>query len=344
MDTIPRNQKEKIIFCIDLDLSMDEHFSSGEKNNDTRINRTKQLLKWFIDQKSQWNKQHEFAIMILGERAVWHMDFTTDKVLLSHVIDELYTMGKFAAFDSTSLFDEIRKNANVDDDEESAVHAILLYTRSDVLPTLPDFEALDALYSSGRFHFDCIFIHNKAADVPGPIKPQHVYDRLTEMEDARAPGYFYETTRILRKYTSSMGELLINPVVRPLQDEVSFKMAPPPSVQRQLDEDALQELQQQHLSTPKRTDIPVTYKSPEFSTPSPVKKPSLFASPAQSTPAVARTPPPPPGSSPFASPMRENSIPTRGHAEPQHTGLGIAPGHGAAGSGSGKGMDDAILL
>ncbi|KAG9324432.1 hypothetical protein KVV02_004452 [Mortierella alpina] len=345
MDTIPRNQKEKIIFCIDLDLSMDEHFSSGEKNNDTRINRTKQLLKWFIDQKSQWNTQHEFAIMILGERAVWHMDFTTDKDLLSHVIDELYTMGKFTAFDSTSLFEEIRKNANVDDEEDSALHAIVLYTRSDVVPNLPDDEAMDALYASGRFHFDCIFIHNKAAEVTGPVKPQHVYDRLTEMEDARAPGYFYETTRYLRKYTSSMGELLINPAVRPLQDEVSFKMTPPPSVQRQLDEDALQELQQQHLSTPRRTDIPVTYKSPEFSTPSPVKKPvgGLFASPAQAS-SVTRTPPPA-GSSPFASPMRENSIPSsREKAEQQHTGLGIATGHGAAGSGSGKGMDDAILL
>ncbi|KAF9574510.1 nuclear mRNA export, poly(A)+RNA binding protein [Mortierella alpina] len=334
------------IFCIDLDLSMDEHFSSGEKNNDTRINRTKQLLKWFIEQKSQWNKQHEYAIMILGERAVWHMDFTTDKDLLSHVIDELYTMGKFTAFDSTSLFEEIRKNANVDDNDESAIHAIVLYTRSDVVPTLPDYEAMDALYSSGRFHFDCIFIHNKAVEVTGPVKPQHVYDRLTEMEDARAPGYFYETTRYLRKYTSSMGELLINPAVRPLQDEVSFKMTPPPSVQRQLDEDALQELQQQHLSTPRRTDIPVTYKSSEFSTPSPVKKPAggLFAASPAQAPTVARTPPPA-GSSPFASPMRENSVSSsRDKSEQQHTGLGIATGNVAAGSGSGKGMDDAILL
>ncbi|KAF9990295.1 RNA polymerase II transcription factor B subunit 4 [Mortierella antarctica] len=282
------------IFCIDLDLSMDEHFSSGEKNNDTRINRTKQLLKWFIDQKSQWNTQHEFAIMILGERAVWIPQ---------------------------------------------------VFLRKYVVPSLPDDEAMDALYASGRFHFDCIFIHNKAAEVTGPVKPQHVYDRLTEMEDARAPGYFYETTRYLRKYTSSMGELLINPAVRPLQDEVSFKMTPPPSVQRQLDEDALQELQQQHLSTPRRTDIPVTYKNPEFSTPSPVKKPvgGLFASPVQA-PSVTRTPPSA-GSSPFASPMRENSIPSsREKAEQQHTGLGIATGHGAAGSGSGKGMDDAILL
>ncbi|KAF9292633.1 RNA polymerase II transcription factor B subunit 4 [Mortierella alpina] len=318
---------------------------STPATSDTRINRTKQLLKWFIDQKSHWNKQHEFAIMILGERAVWHMDFTTDKDLLSHVIDELYTMGKFTAFDSTSLFEEIRKNANVDDDDESAIHAIVLYTRSDVVPTLPDIEAMDALYSSGRFHFDCIFIHNKAAEVSGPVKPQHVYDRLTEMEDARAPGYFYETTRYLRKYTSSMGELLINPAVRPLQDEVSFKMTPPPRVQRQQDEDALQELQQQHLSTPRRTDIPVTYKSPEFSTPSPVKKPAggLFASPVQAS-SVARTPPPA-GSSPFASPMRENSIASsREKTEQQHTGLGIATGNGAVGSGSGKGMDDAILL
>lgn len=53
-------------------------------NSDTRINRTKQLLKWFIDQKSHWNKQHEFAIMILGERAVWVRLFS--RALLSYLV------------------------------------------------------------------------------------------------------------------------------------------------------------------------------------------------------------------------------------------------------------------
>jgi hypothetical protein len=32
-----------------------------------------------------------------------HMDFTTDTVLLSHAIDELYTMGKFPAFGKPAM-------------------------------------------------------------------------------------------------------------------------------------------------------------------------------------------------------------------------------------------------
>ncbi|KAI1299518.1 BTB and MATH domain-containing protein 41 [Mortierella claussenii] len=122
---IPTTQREKIvcfgivkyrqakgvrlgtIFGIDLDQSMDDYFMTGDKVNDTRINKTKQLLKWFVEQKSRWNPQHEFAVMILGEMAVWHMDFTSDAMLLSHAIDELYTMGKFTAFDTTTLFKEM---------------------------------------------------------------------------------------------------------------------------------------------------------------------------------------------------------------------------------------------
>ncbi|KAG0209116.1 RNA polymerase II transcription factor B subunit 4 [Mortierella sp. GBA30] len=343
MNDIPRNQKEKIIFCIDLDHSMDEHFTGGDRINDTRINRTKQILRWFIEQKSRWNKQHEFAFMVLGARAVWHMDFTTDAELLSHVIDELYTMGRFEAFGN----------------------------------------AMDMLYGSGRFYFDCIYIHNKAAEVSGSVKPQHVYDRLTEMEDVRAPGYFYETTRFLRKYTSAMSELLMNPTLRPPQDEVNFNLATPPSVQRQLEEAAAQQREQEKQQqqqqqqqqqeqqsqqpqqvfslTPKRTDIPVTFKSPDMSSssasspviglfgPSPItQKTSAFAS---------RTPPPPPlssSTSPFASPKREQTAPSGVRNELQPSGSGFGEGTGGSrassaagsgtGTGAGTGMDDAILI
>ncbi|KAK3829228.1 MAG: hypothetical protein J3Q66DRAFT_26773 [Benniella sp.] len=224
---------------------MDECFMVGEKSNDTRINRTKQLLKWFIEQKSRWNTAHEFAIMILGEMAVWHMDFTTDTVLLSHAIDELYTMGKFPAFDSTSMFKEILIHSDLDDDDDSTIRAIMIYTRSDVLPSLPDREILDTLHLSGRFFYDCIYIHQKASEVAGPIKPQMVYDRLTEMEDQDMPGYYYELTKMLKKFCSAMGELLAHPRVRPLQDELSSKMQPPPSMKR-AEEKILQQQQQLH--------------------------------------------------------------------------------------------------
>lgn len=90
----------------------------------------------------------------------------------------------------------------------------MIYTRSDVLPSLPDKEVavlrdfdrrqlmylansycthlivqvLDALYASQRFYYDCIYIHLKASDVAGSIKPQvrlvmglfsHMHDDVT---------------------------------------------------------------------------------------------------------------------------------------------------------------------
>ncbi|KAG0327183.1 BTB and MATH domain-containing protein 41, partial [Podila humilis] len=160
------------IFCIDLDNSMEEFFYEGPRPVDSRINRTKTLLKWFIEQKASWNAGHEFAMIILGEKAVWHMDFTTDVALLSHALDGLYSMGNFSSFDSTSLFQEIVDHVNFEKDNKALVRAILVYTRSDVLPTMATPEVLEKVRSSGRFYFDCVYVHNKSAEVSGDVKPQ----------------------------------------------------------------------------------------------------------------------------------------------------------------------------
>ncbi|KAF8928176.1 Component of the BRCA1-A complex [Dissophora ornata] len=341
---IPKVQREKIIFCIDLDTSMDECFAGGEKANDTRINRTKQLLKWFIEQKSKWNPNHEFALMILGEKAVWHMDFTSDTVLLSHAIGELFTMGTFTAFE----------NADIEEDDGSVVRALMIYTRSDVLPTEPDPDVLDALYASRRFFYDCIYIHHKASEVSGPVKPQHVYDRLTEMEDVHSPGYYYELTRVLKKFSTAMGELLAHPRVRSIQDAATSRMGAPPSVRRmemELQQKHQQEQLQQTQSVPKRSDIPVRYKSPDMTTPLSPENASFFGGPASSpSPSVPipRHPPSAPlashPTSPYASPKeRVNS--SRIKVERSQTGPPSGAGSGAGTvSGSGTGKDDAILI
>ncbi|KAF9906599.1 Component of the BRCA1-A complex [Linnemannia zychae] len=374
---VPIHQNEKIIFCIDLDLSMEEQFMIGDKPNDTRINRTKQVLKWFIAQKSKWNPDHEFAVIILGEKAVWHVDFTTDIVLLEHAVDELYTMGNFPSFNTASLFELIMEKVDMSEDVGPTVRAIMIYTRSDVLPSMPNQEVLDALHASGRFYFDCIYIHNKASEVVGNIKPQQIYDRLTEMESARSPGFFYELTRVLKKFSGAMGELLAHPAIRSGQDDVFFNMPTPPSLRRNQEMVEQSSPQKQASSSPnaKRTDIPVNYKSPETTGLSPS---STFFSgaavgatvlPATTTGTnngnvgigTPRTPPLPPFSrsaagspSPFSSQVGSRSGSVTGMRVPPSgpgssggaaTGGGSGASTGQGGnSGAGTGMDDAILI
>ncbi|KAG0020608.1 hypothetical protein BGZ80_003924 [Entomortierella chlamydospora] len=324
--------------------------------------------------------------MILGAMAVWHMDFTSDTALLSHAIDELYTMGDFKEFE----------HSNLDQDDGSIIRLIMIYTRSDVLPSVPDPEVLDVLAASGRFSYDCVYIHHKAGEVSGPIKPQHVYDRLTEMEDIRAPGYYYELTRILKKYSSAMGELLAHPSVRAIQDEMSYKMKPPPSVRRM--EETAQQQQQLHLEQPTRQqqqqqiyqhhirqqqaspspkgDIIISYRGSDnsigaepvltssqnpvgffgSSAPSPSPSPSPSTSTSRTVPSsrlpdsgpVTLPTSHPTSTSPFASPKeRERTSPSRGKAELPLSRQGSFAGSGNGAnsvSGSGTGMDDAILI
>ncbi|KAK3826705.1 MAG: hypothetical protein J3R72DRAFT_457574 [Linnemannia gamsii] len=381
---VPTNQNEKIVFCIDLDLSMDEQFMIGDKSNDTRVNRTKQVLKWFIAQKSKWNAEHEFAVIILGEKAVWHVDFTTDIVLLEHAVDELYTMGKFPSFDTASLFELIMEKIDMSEQDGPTVRAIMIYTRSDVLPTLPDKEFLDILHASGRFYFDCVYIHNKASEVAGNVKPQQIYDRLTEMESASSPGYFYELTRVLKKFSGAMGELLANPAIRAIQEDGFPKMLPPPSLRPK------QEMVDQSMSSPQKQQTAPSSPSVNRTEMTGVSPSSAFFGGAAVGATVlpttstgnsnsgngsvgTRSPPYPPlhsaaarSTSPFgASPTRIKTEPLSqaGSRSGSVTGMrappsgpggpgGVAGGGSGSGSGSGSagnsgtgtGMDDAILI
>ncbi|KAG0034044.1 Component of the BRCA1-A complex [Podila clonocystis] len=302
---IPKYQREKIVFCIDLDHSMEEFFFEGTRPTDSRINRTKSLLKWYINQKSAWNAGHEFAMIILGEKAVWHMDFTDDVALFSHALDGLYSMGKYNAFA----------------DKNVLVRAILIYTRSDILPTLPDPEVLEDLRKDNRFYFDCVYIHNKSADVVGNVKPQHVYDRLTEIEDARSVGYFFELTRLYRKYSSAMAELLANPAFRPIQDEHDFRI--PPMPQPQDDKLLIQKVQQ-------RSDSAQTLKGGPAS------------SPEQSS--TSQIPSPFPTGSPVMN-IEQRSSPVRVRADLATPVSGSSqPGTGTRTGSGGNSVNDAILL
>ena len=127
------------------------------------------------------------------------------------------------------------------------------------------------------------------------------------MEDTRSPGYFYELTRVLKKFSVAMGELLANPAVRAVQEDGFPRMAPPPSVRAKLEMMEQQQQQQSPSPSAKRTEIPVKYKSPEITGVSPS---SMFfggaAGAASQLPTIAaggngtnapRTPPPPPSSS-----------------------------------------------
>ncbi|KAG0263122.1 RNA polymerase II transcription factor B subunit 4 [Actinomortierella ambigua] len=224
--------RERIIFAVDLDSSMEEFFHSADKQNEMRITRTKQLIKRFVEQKASWNDQHEFALMILGQKAVWHVDFTRDVSLFKMAIDELYAMGTYSSFDSTSLFEEVYG----------------IKRDSDYISGGGEAEVVEELHMEGKFYFDCIYIHNRSSEVAGDIKPQKIYDRLTEMENPQQPGYFFEMTRLFRKYSLAMTQLLANPLQRMAQDDnidFDYVLPKPPSLRQQEEEELKRRQQRQ---------------------------------------------------------------------------------------------------
>ncbi|KAF9398402.1 hypothetical protein BGZ94_006016, partial [Podila epigama] len=129
---------------------------------------------------------------------------------------------------TTSIFEAIQAHEDFKE-KNMSVRVIMIYSRSDVLPTVPDPMVLKDLRShENPFFFDCIYLHKKHNEVPGEIKPQHIYDRLTEIEDIDSIGYCFELCKMVRKYCQAMAELLAHPKVRLLQDEFDAIIPPLP--------------------------------------------------------------------------------------------------------------------
>ncbi|RUP46234.1 hypothetical protein BC936DRAFT_147184 [Jimgerdemannia flammicorona] len=140
LDYIQSNQKicpacpQKIIFCIDLANEMDETLQGttgvgikGTLGSDvSRILLTRRLLLRFIHLKLMFNNSHEFAIVVLNEKAVWHMDFSNDEMLLEMAISELYPTGHYNTFGSAQHVGMAR--------DDVMVQVILVYGRSAVIP------------------------------------------------------------------------------------------------------------------------------------------------------------------------------------------------------------------
>ncbi|RUP42942.1 hypothetical protein BC936DRAFT_137865 [Jimgerdemannia flammicorona] len=100
----------------------------------SRILLTRRLLLRFIHLKLMFNNSHEFAIVLLNEKAVWHMDFSNDEMLLEMAISELYPTGHYNTFDTTSLFTTIAQHVGMARGDVM-VQVILVYGRSAVIPT-----------------------------------------------------------------------------------------------------------------------------------------------------------------------------------------------------------------
>lgn len=220
---LPPNSPEKIIFCVDLDKGT---ASTGTAQRGmSRLEHIKHAVSCFIHAKSLMSPGHSYAICALVESALWYLDFTTD---VSSFLDQLLKLDSsdtFDCFDTSSLFNIIHDKLPMLEGNNAVMRAILLYTRSTVVPELSLSDAKHkVVFNHPRFFYDTLYLH----DSPTPDnRPQDVYDALVSIEHAKNDSYLFENSTNIRKFYYNMMLLLAHPLQRPSQDVFHASLGKP---------------------------------------------------------------------------------------------------------------------
>jgi hypothetical protein len=85
---------------------MDEILEHDSKK-ETRLDIVKKNIAIFVHTKRKMNLNHEFALGVLTEGAIWVNDFTNDVDSFLSKLIQLKTLGKFESFNMSSVFETV---------------------------------------------------------------------------------------------------------------------------------------------------------------------------------------------------------------------------------------------
>jgi len=138
------------------------------------------------------NPMHEFGICVLTDGAIWHQDLTTDAELFVKRLTQLQSHGEFLTFDMSSLFDLVVKKfpeiltTEKQNSYEYIYRVIFIFSRSNTIPHFT--KNVQNILDSPIFFFDSLYLHSKPSK---EIRPQDVYDFITEIEGKDHTAYFF---------------------------------------------------------------------------------------------------------------------------------------------------------
>ncbi|XP_033117056.1 BRISC and BRCA1-A complex member 1-like [Anneissia japonica] len=225
------NCKEKIVICFDLSPEVDRvEFigRDGTPYNPSALIRS--VLNVFIQTKNSINPKHEFALVLLQEKAVWFQDFTND---LNDIIGDLYDLDlekpDCEEFDLTSLFEVLYQNVvlpPVEGDIESLpppyiIRTIMVYGRSKCIPTFAaNRQVCEHFLKSPYFFMDVFYIHETPTD---ENKCKEVYDVFLDLDEQNR-SYINEVGKNITQLHDKMAMFLAHPLQRPYQQHCYYTL------------------------------------------------------------------------------------------------------------------------
>lgn len=228
--TLPSfNIQEKIIIV--LDSALDEVSTSFEMKNGKKhspLDMLRHSLEIFLHNKSFINKNHQYALVILGGNAAyWMHDFTNS---IKNIISAMASVTECEPediFNLNSLFDLIKSNILLEPSEDNLhlpptviYRTILTYGRSYSIPQLEQTPSITELLRSPYFTVDVVMTHENA-DTANHC--ERIFKALQEI-DLKGTGYAFSVARNACDLHNAMAKVLSHPLQRPRQPEADYKI------------------------------------------------------------------------------------------------------------------------
>ncbi|XP_062569770.1 BRISC and BRCA1-A complex member 1-like [Saccostrea cucullata] len=227
---LPRvNCPEKIIICLDMSTEMDKvSFRSRSGDKWTPMKLVRRALSFYLHSKQKMNKNHQFALVHLFDKASWVKDFTGNIKSVMNALDDLSETVELQSFNATSLFDLIHQCVPLPEVEGDMtilpppyiVRMLFIYGRSNGQIEFQNKESFRQLDSSPYFFFDALYVHEPQSE---ENKCEEIFDRLCDF-DEKGMSYIFEAARNPTRLYDQMAQLLAHPLQRPLQGEVSYRL------------------------------------------------------------------------------------------------------------------------
>merc|ERR1712166_338153 len=170
---------ERIILCIDV---AEEAMEPAKFTANLEV--IKQTIMNFVHVKLATCSQHSFALWSLTDTTIWLQDFSSDPNVLANSLANLFPQGVIPQCFLGSLFDTVAAHGRLPElgpePPSTITRALLVYTRSDVVPEMSEASAASWHMLTRRpdFVFDALFVHARAATAP---MSQQVFNWLTNI-------------------------------------------------------------------------------------------------------------------------------------------------------------------
>ncbi|XP_002740178.1 BRISC and BRCA1-A complex member 1-like [Saccoglossus kowalevskii] len=224
------NCPEKIVICLDLSSEMNTiPFMSKDGTKYPPLQMVKRAINIFVHTKTAINRQHEFALVVLQDNALWMHNFTSNTEEFCYVLADLNNDSDIDTFDMSSLFDLIYEKVDLPPIKGNIeiipppyiVRTIMIYGRSNCVPEFHSGqETQKILMQSPYFFMDIFYIHEAPAE---SNYCEEIFDSLCELDEG-GKSFVFEVGRNPTYLHDNMAKLVAHPLQRPLQRNINYKL------------------------------------------------------------------------------------------------------------------------